>query len=36
MIEGILLTLGSLWVIGKSLNWLINKYGWAFKGSTHS
>lgn len=35
MIEGILLTLSSLWIIGKSLNWLIKKHGWAFKGSTY-
>nr|DAL75959.1 MAG TPA: hypothetical protein [Bacteriophage sp.] len=34
MIEGVLLTLGALWLIGKGLNWLIKRHGWAFEGST--
>lgn len=34
MIVGILLTLGSLWLISKGLNWLIKRHGWAFEGHT--
>lgn len=31
MVVGVLLTLGSLWLIGKGLNLLIKRHRWAFE-----
>ncbi|WP_290367763.1 hypothetical protein [Shigella flexneri] len=31
MVEGVLLTLGAMWLIGKGLNLLVKQHRWAFE-----